>query len=122
VVNDALRSAASVLGNTLAVCRKSYVHPGVVSAFLDGTLRPRASRLPANGLRANERRTLGVLLALERAAKAAAKAQARVAKAASGRPGQPRTMRGVRVPDALLPAATVARGASRARSSAVAVR
>jgi DNA topoisomerase-1 len=68
VVNDALRLAAGVLGNTLAVCRKSYVHPGVVRAFRDGTLAPRPVRAPS-GLRAHERRTLAVLVALERAAR-----------------------------------------------------
>jgi DNA topoisomerase-1 len=72
VVNDALRTAASVLGNTLAVCRKSYVHPGVVSAFLARTLKPRRSRVPVTALRAHERRTLAVLQALEKSAKAQA--------------------------------------------------
>jgi DNA topoisomerase-1 len=71
-VNDALRVAASVLGNTLAVCRKSYVHPGVVRAFLDGALAPRPVRAPV-GLRAHERRTLAVLVTLERAAATAAR-------------------------------------------------
>ena len=99
VVNDALRSAAGVLGNTLAVCRKSYVHPGVVSAFLDGTLKPRRSAVPAGGLRAHERRTLGVLLALERAARAKVRADT-----ATRRVRRRRTTRGVRVPDAFMAA------------------
>jgi DNA topoisomerase-1 len=41
------RSAAAVvkrvaeqLGNTPAVCRKSYIHPRVLSSYLDGSLRP----------------------------------------------------------------------------------
>jgi DNA topoisomerase-1 len=84
-VNDALRSAASVLGNTLAVCRKSYVHPGVVSAFLAGTLKPRRSRVTAAGLRAHERRTLAVLVALEKAAKAEAARRSRFASRAGAR-------------------------------------
>jgi DNA topoisomerase-1 len=66
VVNDALRTAAGVLGNTLAVVRKSYVHPGVVRAFLDGGLSPRRVHAP-HGLRDYERRALAVLTALERA-------------------------------------------------------
>jgi DNA topoisomerase-1 len=115
VVNDALRSAAGVLGNTLAVCRKSYVHPGVVSGFLEGTLKPRRSRVPAVGLRAHERRTLGVLLALERAATAKVKADAK-----ARRSGPRRTMRGVRVPDAFLPAASAP--SSRPRGGATAAR
>ena len=32
----AIESAANRLGNTVAVCRKSYVHPAVLDAFLDG--------------------------------------------------------------------------------------
>jgi len=94
VVNDALRTAASVLGNTLAVCRKSYVHPGVVSAFLGGTLKPRRSRVAVSGLRASERHTLAVLLALEKAAKAEA-----ARKRATPRR---RTARGREVPSAWL--------------------
>ena len=29
---------ASRLGNTPAICRKSYVHPEIVGAYLDGSL------------------------------------------------------------------------------------
>jgi DNA topoisomerase-1 len=32
----AIESAANRLGNTVAVCRKSYVHPAVLDAFLEG--------------------------------------------------------------------------------------
>jgi DNA topoisomerase-1 len=35
----ALRETADLLGNTPAVCRKAYVHPVVVEAYLDGRLR-----------------------------------------------------------------------------------
>src|SRR5690242_2332572 len=51
-VNRALRAAAAALGNTLAVCRKSYVHPGVVDAYLGDALPPRRVRLAVPGLRA----------------------------------------------------------------------
>lgn len=34
----AIESAASHLGNTPAICRKSYVHPEIVDAYLDGKL------------------------------------------------------------------------------------
>ena len=34
-VNDYLKHVASRLGNTPAVCRKSYVHPVVLTAYLD---------------------------------------------------------------------------------------
>jgi DNA topoisomerase-1 len=47
VANEVLREVAGLLGNTLAVCRKSYVHPGVMSvaaqrgveALTDGVLK-----------------------------------------------------------------------------------
>jgi DNA topoisomerase-1 len=81
VVNDALRAAASVLGNTLAVCRKSYVHPGVVRSWLDGRLAPGRAHVAAPRLRARERRTLGVLVALERDARRAAPARRRKPRA-----------------------------------------
>ena len=60
-VNRALRAAAHALGNTLAVCRKSYVHPGVVDAYLGNAMPPRRLRSRAAGLRAPERRTLVLL-------------------------------------------------------------
>lgn len=37
-LNDALTRVAERLGNTLAVCRKSYVHPALVASFLEGSL------------------------------------------------------------------------------------
>ncbi len=37
-VVEAVKRAAAELGNTPAICRKSYVHPGVVDAYLHGTL------------------------------------------------------------------------------------
>jgi DNA topoisomerase-1 len=36
-VSTAIRSSAAHLGNTPAVCRKSYVHPAVISSYLQGT-------------------------------------------------------------------------------------
>ena len=38
VVSQAVTAVASVLGNTSAVCRASYIHPAVVDGFLDGSL------------------------------------------------------------------------------------
>src|SRR5882672_5631684 len=35
---QAIESVAERLGNTTAVCRKCYVHPDVISSYLDGTL------------------------------------------------------------------------------------
>ena len=63
LVNEVLRSVAAELGNTLAVCRASYVHPGVLDGFADGSLgaawaaTPRAPR----GLEPDERRLLQFL-------------------------------------------------------------
>jgi DNA topoisomerase-1 len=37
-VTRAIEQVAAQLGNTVAVCRKSYIHPDVVAAYLDGTL------------------------------------------------------------------------------------
>lgn len=49
IVSAAIRRAADMLGNTLAVCRKSYVHPGVLNCALAAQVakrrRPRIDRL-----------------------------------------------------------------------------
>ena len=37
-VAKAITAAAEQLGNTPTICRKCYVHPGVIEAYLDGTL------------------------------------------------------------------------------------
>ncbi len=37
-VSAVMKAVARQLGNTPAVCRKSYVHPGLVTAYLDGSL------------------------------------------------------------------------------------
>jgi DNA topoisomerase-1 len=39
-VKRAVDSVAQRLGNTVAVCRKCYVHPVVLDAYMDGTLAP----------------------------------------------------------------------------------
>jgi DNA topoisomerase-1 len=49
----AIKDVAGRLGNTPAVCRKSYVHPGVVEAYLEGGLGP---DLVASAERAGEAR------------------------------------------------------------------
>jgi DNA topoisomerase-1 len=40
-VKDAIGEVARRLGNTPAICRRSYVHPAVVDAYLQGALKPR---------------------------------------------------------------------------------
>jgi len=57
-VAGVIKAVAAELGNTPAVCRKSYVHPAVIGAFLAGRLpRARAGR----GLSADEMRVLKLL-------------------------------------------------------------
>jgi DNA topoisomerase-1 len=43
-VMQAIESVAKRLGNTKTVCRKCYVHPGVIEAYLDGSLLQSLSR------------------------------------------------------------------------------
>jgi DNA topoisomerase-1 len=40
----AVKAAAQSLGNTPAVCRKSYIHPAIIEAYLDGSLIPMLKR------------------------------------------------------------------------------
>jgi DNA topoisomerase-1 len=63
--NEVLREVAGLLGNTLAVCRKSYVHPHVVAAAVERgsqALRPQEVKR-CRGLTAAECRLLGFLSA-----------------------------------------------------------
>jgi DNA topoisomerase-1 len=65
-LNDALRPVADALGNTLAVCKASYVHPTVIKRFEEGSLVDAWNAGPsrgANHLSADERRLLHVLRA-----------------------------------------------------------
>ncbi|HVE48429.1 MAG TPA: DNA topoisomerase IB [Casimicrobiaceae bacterium] len=64
-VNDAIRKAAESLGNTLAVCRRSYVHPGVLDIELLEAIEQRRGVRVA-GLSAEERRVLTLLAAAAR--------------------------------------------------------
>jgi DNA topoisomerase-1 len=62
----AIEGVSARLGNTVAVCRKCYVHPAVVDAYLDGSLAETLkARLTAEtkraGLRADEARVLQLL-------------------------------------------------------------
>ncbi len=67
VLSAAVKEVAAALGNTPAVCRKSYIHPAVSSAYLAGELvleavEARGSAEPT-GLRAEERAVLALLRA-----------------------------------------------------------
>jgi DNA topoisomerase I len=67
-VAEAIRTVAAQLGNTPAICRKCYVHPAVIEAYLEGSLLEMLQRLgepdsagPLQGLSAEERRVLAFL-------------------------------------------------------------
>jgi DNA topoisomerase-1 len=66
VVAGVIEQVASKLGNTVAVCRKSYVHPAVIESYVDGSLSGgnrkeapaiREVKRPRAGLAAIERET-----------------------------------------------------------------
>jgi DNA topoisomerase-1 len=81
-VREAIRAAAAALGNTPAVCRRSYVHPKIVASWLDGIDAP---PVELRGLRAEEQATLGVLVAVRQAANA----PRRSARPSTARPAVP---------------------------------
>jgi DNA topoisomerase I len=37
-VLEAIEAVAGMLGNTRAVCRKSYIHPAIIDAYMDGSM------------------------------------------------------------------------------------
>lgn len=54
----AVEAVARKLGNTRSVCRKCYIHPAILDAYMDGatiaTVQRQAARLARRGLRAEE--------------------------------------------------------------------
>lgn len=67
-VVDAIKSTALQLGNTPAICRKCYIHPAALDAYLDGSLlnflehfRQDAEQTSKGGWRPEEARTLAFL-------------------------------------------------------------
>ncbi len=68
----AVDEVARQLGNTRAVCRRCYVHPAVIDAYLDGSLLPAledggSDRSGGRGLRAEEAAVLALLRRRQRA-------------------------------------------------------
>ena len=64
----AVESVADRLGNTRAVCRKSYIHPAVLAAYLEGdTIPPSPGGTSRKGLLSMDERA--VLMLLERRAR-----------------------------------------------------
>ena len=64
-VNEVLKETAARLGNTPKVCRDCYVHPAVISTYLEGKLPQRLAVKSPAGLRADEWRFLQFLRACE---------------------------------------------------------
>lgn len=64
-VVQAVERVADVLGNTKAVCRKSYIHPAIIESYLDASMfrkrGARVSRRELTGLRRDEAAVLALL-------------------------------------------------------------
>lgn len=60
-VADAIKTVAQRLRNTVAVCRKCYVHPAVIEAFLSGEANADGPVRARSRLRADEARLLTLL-------------------------------------------------------------
>ncbi len=65
-VRTVIGAVAEELGNTIAVCRKCYIHPGVLAGFEAGTLK---LRVPARGRDGLSPQELAVLAYLKRLAR-----------------------------------------------------
>src|SRR5690606_7532023 len=65
IVNEAARHTAAVLGNTLAVCKRYYIHPQVVAAFSAGEIVQNGARA-ANGQKRRGTRLKGSEAAVAR--------------------------------------------------------
>jgi DNA topoisomerase-1 len=70
LVLEAINRTAEHLGNTPAVCRKSYIHPGLLDAYMDGESLPPP---PPRGASAAAKHEQSVLAFLERIIEAKAK-------------------------------------------------
>ncbi|MGZ3664619.1 MAG: DNA topoisomerase IB [Ktedonobacterales bacterium] len=71
-IAQAIKAASQRLGNTPAICRKCYVHPGVLDAYLDGSLLQAEQAIErsidayaVDGLRPEEAKVLTLLRRLE---------------------------------------------------------
>jgi DNA topoisomerase-1 len=61
-INDCVKTVSGRLGNTPAVCRKSYIHPGVLKAYAEGELSKTFCNHEAEAL---EKLLLGFLKTLQ---------------------------------------------------------
>jgi DNA topoisomerase-1 len=66
-VVKAVESVAKRLGNTRAVCRKCYIHPAILDAYMDGatirTIQARAKLTDSAALGPEERAVVGIIAA-----------------------------------------------------------
>jgi len=60
-ISTAVASVAQQLGNTPAICRKCYIHPAVITAFLKGNTIHNRSVRKKGGLSGDERAVLSLL-------------------------------------------------------------
>jgi len=60
-IRTALHEVSARLGNTVAICRKCYVHPAVLEAYATGELRLRRNAAKEGALRPEEAATLRFL-------------------------------------------------------------
>ena len=95
VVLAAVRRAADTLGNTVAVCRRSYVHPGVLNCALAARVarrrRPRVDRLSAD-----EARALALLVASSQPLEVQLEGSLRARRVGPARSSRTKNRRGVR--------------------------
>jgi DNA topoisomerase-1 len=68
-VRAVIAAVAEELGNTVAVCRKCYIHPGVLAGFEAGILRLRVPARGRDGLNPQELAVLGYLKRREKPAR-----------------------------------------------------
>jgi DNA topoisomerase I len=50
-VIKAVEAVAHMLGNTKAVCRKSYIHPAIIESYMDGSMHQVLGGRTSNGMR-----------------------------------------------------------------------
>jgi DNA topoisomerase-1 len=60
-IRNVVAAVAAELGNTIAVCRRCYIHPDVIAAYEAGGLKLRFPKKAARGLSAEERGVLSFL-------------------------------------------------------------
>ena len=60
-LKDAIAKVAGRLGNTVAVCRKSYIHPAILEGYVEGSFPVKASASRSTVLNAHEKAVVSFL-------------------------------------------------------------